>query len=282
METFAAALCSLARAGVEFVPCPSVSEELELPTAICFKYKNGFAALAVHYDIGFQEAEWFEFMSNPRLHVVLPNLRMWYNNNPTDNLRYRNGLTALVDMMRRASQLSPRKLVAFWGSSPQHFPSPTGSFSSPKNSACSPILREESTFRQNRWRDEVVRDIISNGTFPPNLFPGSLQYRFAEEAATEDTGAAGGIFHLETWHWLVHRADAHPGSRYMQAWPAMAYHRTADDPRNRGRTQGIDPCHYSTDCTHHCWSPLLAQTLWERTEMAVSFHYRNFQALPRL
>jgi hypothetical protein len=255
METYQAALCSLARSLVEFVPCRSGLD------AVCFHYKNGIATLARYSDRGYNDVKWFAFLADPRLHVVLANLGMHYNNHKADVFKYKTDLTKLVTSMRRASRMSPRKLVAFWGSTPQHYPTQSGSFHSIDNQhSCSPLRRDGSVFTQNRWRDEIVRGIISNGTSSPR-FPGTTQYMLEEQTASEDTCADAGILHLEIWHWLVDRADAHPGRRCVHSWP-VEY-----NGPNRGR------CHYATDCTHHCWSPLLAQTLWERIEMAVFFHY---------
>ena len=81
----------------------------------------------------------------------------------------------------------------------------------------------------------------------------------------------GGMTHLEVEPFLIQRSDTHPGSRCTNVFQAQL----AKDPT--GEKCDMDK-NYKTDCTHHCWSPLLFQAIWERLEIAVKYHVSRCQA----
>ncbi|KAL7529590.1 hypothetical protein ACHAWF_003041 [Thalassiosira exigua] len=310
METWHAGLCSLARAGVTFMSqCPPGVHPLGPPYSLqCFRHPRvrGTGVLAFFSDQGFQEETWrgailgcpsledcrVDSPGNHVWDVILPNLGVHYNPDgggvfKNDKMDYRESVAQLMQAMIEHAQHQWRNktqfptLHAFWGSSPQHF---TGELDGmyrpgvPMDARCTAIHPSKAAFRSNRRRSNIVWEVMmeqlrnSSGTD----CDGAL---IKDDPSNPQTAAAlqtscitkllntcrGGLQHLEMDPFLTHRPDAHPGARCAKVFPAEL----AADPTGEKCDVAKDT---TSDCTHHCWGPLLFQPIWERLEIAVKFH----------
>lgn len=285
---------------------------------VCFAHPriNGIGVLAAFSDQKFKREKWRHVIfactnatscieskeGNQTFHwdVIAPNLGVHYNFRDNDTksqrerTRYREDLGELITYLSEHAKAQYRMNVTFptlhmfWGSSPQHF---SGSYDGlfhglqkSKGGGCTAIHPTTKAYRSNRRRTDVVWNVMIQKLLENKTDcvvddivlddPSSAQTKATLQtpciAHLVDT-CKGGITHLEVEPFLTQRSDAHPGSRCRYAHPAQL----AKDPTGENCDMNKN---YNTDCTHHCWSPLLFQSIWERLEIAVKYHVSRCQA----
>jgi len=316
METWQAGLCSLARAGVEFLnACPSELGLVDIigKNKVCFRHPrvNGTAALAAHSDQGFAKDKWkaaiygcrdrekctIDSSDNHRWDVILPNLGVHYNVNANrDIINHNNGKSVYKDDVgdllqfmidharhRTRSREDFPTLHMFWGTSPQHFTTTLPGFWSTAYrdpyAGCTGTHPSREALQLNRIRSDVVWEVMIDKladatgadcpedvrvTDDPSYATTSATLKSACMSRVLDT-CRGGVSHMEMDPFFRDRPEAHPGTRCARTFPAQL----AADPTGELCDEGK---YTTSDCTHHCWGPLLFQPIWERLEIAVKFH----------